>query len=76
MLSWPDKSCCSYQETLPIERVNLSKTREPINIGLLAEPINVPKCQVIDIITNKTRYLFDGKIKSSRTLVVLFWTKW
>lgn len=76
MLSWPDKSCCSYQESLPIERLNLSKTKEPINLGLLDNPRSLPKCQVLDIITNKIRYLFEPKSKSSRASVVLFWTKW
>lgn len=76
MLTWPEKNCCAYQDTLPIERIQLSKTKEPVNQGLLADPPSLPKCQLIDIVNNKTRYLFDAKSKFSRTTVVLFWTKW
>lgn len=61
---------------MPIERINLSKTRDPINQGLLSEPIQALKCEVIDLITHKTRNLVEGRNKSGKMTLILFWTKW
>ena len=54
--------------------MDLGRTKEPINLGLLAEPIQAPRGDIIDIVTNKTRSLAENKVRTTR--VILFWTKW
>ena len=76
MIRWPEKGCCSFDDSLAVERVVLSKTREPINIGLLSEPVPAPRCQVLEMTTGKTKSLIEGKSKSGKSTIVLFWTKW
>lgn len=76
MSSWPEKGCCAFEDSLAGERINLSKTREPLNIGLLREPVPAPKVQVLEMSTNKTRTLIEAKSKSGKSTVILFWTKW
>jgi len=71
---WPEKGCCAYQDTLPLERTNLNKTREIINFGLLSEPIQALRCEVTDLATNKSKNLVESRGKTST--VILFWTKW
>lgn len=73
---WPENGCCAYQETFPVERANLGKTREAINIGLLDEKVQALKCQVVDIVSSKTKNLVDSRTKSGKPTVILFWTKW
>ena len=75
-MSWPDKGCCAYQDSLPVERTQLTRTREPLNTGLLAEPEQALKCEVVDLHGNKMRNLIDAKTKSGKFTVILFWTKW
>ena len=75
-ISWPDKGCCAYQDTLPVERTQLTRTREPLNTGLLAEPEQALKCEVVELYGNKIRNLVDAKTKSGKFTVILFWTKW
>lgn len=75
-ISWPDRGCCAYQDTLPEEKNNLAKTKDPINQGLLNEKVQAMKCQVLDLSSKNTRNLVESKTKSRRPTVILFWTKW
>ena len=72
---WPEPGCCSYRDTLNVERHNLSKTREPINLGLLNEPIPAPSCQIIEVSSGKSNNLIENR-NNDHSTVVFFWTKW
>jgi len=43
---------------------------------MLNEPVPAPKCQVIEMSTGKTRSLIEGKSKSGKSTIIIFWTKW
>jgi hypothetical protein len=73
---WPETGCCAYQDTLPIERINLGRSKEPINIGLVSEPVQAFKCEVLDLVSSKIKNLVESKNKSGKMNVILFWTKW
>ena len=59
--SWPEKGCCAYQDTLPIERSNLSKAKELVHYGLLNEPVSFPRVELFDLVSKKTRSLIEGR---------------
>jgi hypothetical protein len=74
--SWPDPGCCAYRDTLDAEREILSRTREPVNIGLLTTPIPFSACQVIEVATGKSNILVENKTINENLTVIFFWTKW
>ena len=75
--SWPEKGCCAYQDTLPIERSNLSKAKELVHYGLLNEPVSFPRVELFDLVSKKTRSLIEGRSRmGNKPTVLLFWTKW
>jgi hypothetical protein len=47
-----------------------------MNQGHLIDPLNPPQCQVIEVASGKSNYLFEKKSSSENTTVVFFWTKW
>jgi hypothetical protein len=75
---WPERGCCAYLETLVKESQELSKNRQPINVGLLNKPFKMPTCKVIELATNKTTNLIDAKPYNGtgKLTLILFWTKW
>jgi hypothetical protein len=72
---WPKYGCCSFQDALAYERLNLAKTRENVNIGAYSIPQPFPICNVFDLISGKAKSIIDTKTKN-KIQIILFWTKW